>query len=305
MAIIGEFKHCMNMFCDSTTLAIDGGGTHCRFALSRGQEIVTHTAASTNVHTDLASSIDTINMGLRALAKKAKIPLASLYKTTTFVGLAGLIDEWDASQLAALLPLENAIYADDRPAALKGALGDDNGAIAHSGTGSFFAIQVNGVQRFAGGWGSQLGDEASAMWMGRKALGTVLMHHDGFYPESTLITELLSHFDNIRGVLDFANDASPKSLGKLAPKVTQHANNHDAVAVSIMQEGARILTDGLDKLGWVAGMNICLTGGLAPHYYNYLPQVKQDCMIQPKGTPLEGAMAFARDITKGKSYASR
>ena len=158
---------------DSTTLpvlAIDGGGTRCRFALQRGHARIVTEAGSANASTNFDDAVTCVQYGLRTRAEAAQTNVDTLYGMRAFVGLAGVTGAAVAGRLTAALPLRNARYADDRLAALRGALGRGDGLIAHCGTGSFFGAQINGQARFAGGWGSILGDEASAHWVGRLAL---------------------------------------------------------------------------------------------------------------------------------------
>jgi hypothetical protein len=44
---------------------------------------------------------------------------------------------------------------------MRGALGPGDGTVAAIGTGSFFGRRSGGAYRYLGGWGYQLGDEAS------------------------------------------------------------------------------------------------------------------------------------------------
>jgi glucosamine kinase len=299
---------------DLRVLAIDGGGTHCRFALAGergpqrephsfktsgaasdapGDNLVVVEAGPANATTDITATIHCINEGLQSLSQTTGLSPEQLYDLPAFVGLAGVTSNTIAKQLQSALPLRNALYTEDRIAALRGAFGTADGLIAHCGTGSFFASQSNGTHRFAGGWGSVLGDEASAQWIGRMALATALQQSDGFLPASPLTRHVFDRFGSTDNIVDFARTATPEHFGSLAPTVTRQAQHGDANARHIMQAGASYIAQGIYKMGWNNGTAICFTGGIGPYYEPYLPDKIVTNITQPLGTPLDGAVALA------------
>jgi glucosamine kinase len=60
-----------------------------------------------------------------------------------------------------------------------------------------------------------------------------------------------------------------------------------------MQDGADYIVNSLTALGYTAGAPLCLTGGLGPHYANYLPTSYNTNLIEPKGSALDGALLLA------------
>lgn len=280
-------------------IAIDGGGTRCRLALGRaGQDAVVETGPA-NVSTDFDGAVQQIVSGLASLSRQTGESLSRLAQYPAFVGLAGITGPAIATRLRAALPFSQVQIADDRPAALRGALGTREGIVAHFGTGSFFAIQKDGDMRFSGGWGPVLGDEASAQWMGRRALRAVLAFADGLGSESPLCCGLMSEFTNTAGIVRFATNASPEEFGALAPRVTYHAAQGDNVARAIMAQGIAVIAETLPAMGWRPGDALCLTGGLGPQYAAYLPVNLREALIKPEAEPLFGAVALAREFAKG------
>ncbi len=291
---------------DNWVLAIDGGGTCCRFALACTTDLAsqtpdTHTGTDrvviergpANATTNFPATIECINQGIAELAQTAGVEAETVNSLHAFVGLAGVTGRAIAARLQRELPLRHARYEEDRLAALRGALGARDGVVAHCGTGSFFAVQHAGVPRFAGGWGSLLGDEASAHWVGQKALSLTLQQADGFLP-ATRLTELIrQRFKHTDDIIAFATKAAPDDYGKLAPIVTQQAQRGDKLAMKIMQAAADYIAWGVDQMDWRAGTPICLTGGIAPNYTHYLPTEKKIDLMQPVGTPLDGAIELA------------
>ena len=281
---------------NTAVLAIDGGGSRCRIALASGRSVSQVETGPANVHSNFDGALAEINNGLLAMANVLKVDKAALNDIPAFVGLAGVTERSIANRVQDALPLRRARVADDRPAALRGALDSQDGAIIHCGTGSFFGLQYNGRAEFSGGWGPILGDEASAKWVGWSALNATLKALDGTVPKSGLTDALLSEFGGASGILNFAKSATAAEFGALSPKVSHAAEGGDQVAVAIMQDGADHAAGVLRALGWTDGMALVLTGGLAPQYRAYLPANMQSAVIEPAGSPLDGALSLAREV---------
>ncbi|MDE0696348.1 MAG: ATPase [Boseongicola sp.] len=285
----------------SPVIAIDGGGTQCRLALDDGMSIVAVETGPANVSTDFDGALNEISAGLGSLAERAGLKPEALSRIPAFVGLAGMTGETISERLRTALPFAHVRIEDDRAAALRGALGLADGAIAHCGTGSFFAAQCQGTMRCAGGWGPVLGDEASAHFVGKAALGTTLKGIDGQYPTSPLAERILTDFEGTEGIVRFAGSASPSELGALAPLVTEFAKQGDALAEHIMRSGAQDISAMLQVVGWNKGQPVCLTGGIGACYAPYLPADMQSDLTSPLDEPLAGALslaaAFAQEIS--------
>jgi glucosamine kinase len=278
-------------------IAIDGGGTNCRICLvvdDRRSEI---RIGSTNVSTDLAAAIETIRLGLEAVAKKAGIEMEELSHYPAYVGLAGLMGPAMAQRVAKNLPLINLIVEDDRKIAVVGALGTDDGVVAGIGTGSFLARQSQGVIQFIGGYGPQLGDEASGASLGRALLARTLLVKDGLESRSPLTEMIFSEFDNdANHIVEFGQTAAPINYARYAPRVVETAKAGDSVSLTLMQSGADYIVRGINILGWCPGETLCLIGGVAPHYQSYLPPVLSAAITPPKSSALDGALALAARI---------
>lgn len=286
---------------ETGVLAIDGGGTHCRIVLAMNASRVVVNTGPANISTDFDAAICQIKDGLHALATKSQLPLERLIQLPSFVGLAGVKSQEHIDRLRLALPLTNVRYAEDRAAAVRGALGDSDGCLVHCGTGSFFAMQLGGNVRYAGGWGAVLGDEASAAWIGRLALSLTLKCEDGFYLHSPLTQALLVMHDGADGIVAYASQAQPNDFGKLAPLVTEYALKNDSLAERILRKAADCINDGLKHLGWLPEIPLCLSGGIACACQPYLSKVQQAAVVLPINTPLEGAVRIALDFAQGQS----
>ncbi|MEM9631545.1 MAG: BadF/BadG/BcrA/BcrD ATPase family protein [Pseudomonadota bacterium] len=286
------------------TIAIDGGGTRCRVACVIEEQTHIVEAGSANVSTDLEKGVAEIVSGLGKLARELNVPVAEFEPIPAYVGLAGASWADIVAKVAARLPLRHVRVEDDRPSAVRGALGSDDGVLVHCGTGSFQAAQRAGRIVLTGGWGPVLGDEASAQWVGRKALSAVLMVQDGVRPVSALTERLLESFGGTAGIVAFAGRASPADFGALARGVTEAAADGDPVAIEIMRSGAVHISTHVRSLGWSAGTPLLLTGGIAAHYAPYLDVPMQQALARPKGQPIDGALSLAREFAEELSECS-
>lgn len=287
-----------NAKASPSVLAIDGGGTHCRFVLLAGGERNEWEGGSANVSSDFNAAVAVILEGADALADRTGQAPETIYAQPAYLGLAGVTGPAMVARLQAALPFTNAIYTDDRPTVLRGALGHRDGAIAHCGTGSFFASSLGGEHRFAGGWGPVLGDEASAQWLGRRLLSATVETVDGLRPATTLTETVLARFNDAPGIVHFAGTAEPDDFGRLAPLVTDSIVRDDSTGLALMREGALHIEKTLLSVGWKPGLTLCLTGGLAPHYARFLPEEMQACVATTEADPIEGAVALALEHAK-------
>ncbi|WP_127114436.1 BadF/BadG/BcrA/BcrD ATPase family protein [Shimia sediminis] len=286
----------MNKPNHTNVLAVDGGGTRCRVALRTAGRVLTAETGSANVTSDFDGGVAQIMKALHALSERAGIGLDALARYPAFVGLAGVTGPEIADRLRAALPFQILRVEDDRLAALRGALGDREGAVAHSGTGSFYAAQIAGTARFSGGWGPVLGDEASAQWVGRTALRLTLEAVDGRAQMTALSETLLAQLGGAAGIVSFGRTARPPEFGALAPMVTQAAQENDPLGTRIMTDGASEIARSLSSIGWQPGLTICLTGGIAPQFQPYLPPEMQVDVAPAAGEPLSGALELACEL---------
>ena len=285
---------------DRAALAVDGGGTSCRFALEAGGRRHVVRLGSANVSTDFDGAIATVRAGLDQLAAETGVALDALCGVPAHVGLAGAVDAALAGQVRRALPLRRVKVEDDRPAAVRGALGMADGALAGLGTGSFLGMQRDGAIRLAGGWGSRLGDEASGFWIGREALNATLGVYDGLLPETPLSAAIWARFDGRPSELvGFSIAATPGEIAALAPEVIAAAGAGDPVGRDILGRGAAYIAGTLDRMGWRAGLPLCLLGGVAPGYRPFLPAALAAAVTEPLRTALDGALSIARQLGDG------
>lgn len=280
-------------------IGVDGGGSGCRVAIATQTEtLATATGASANVSSDFEGAIESIANTLTKAAEQAGLIGPDLTRATAHLGLAGVMTPAQAAQVAAQFSFAHITVSDDRPTALHGALGGVDGAYLGVGTGMFAAMQAGGEFKTLGGWGLALGDQASGAWLGQSALRRVMMCHDGLAEHSDLTHALLAHFNgDPNAVVTFATTADPSDFADFAPDITKAAQAGDVVALGLMQSGATHLTKSLAALGFATGTPLALGGGLGAHYAPYLSADILSGRVDIKGSPLDGALALARQAT--------
>lgn len=275
-------------------IGVDGGGTNCRLCLVIDGKRFEMRLGSANATTDPEAAIGIVRGGLESLATQAGVDWNVLATLPAYIGLAGVMTNDDSRRISDALGFPRAIVANDQATAVVGALGGRDGSIAATGTGSFFARKTGDRIRFVGGWGSVLADEASGSWLGRGLLAAALRAVDGLAAHSRLTAEVLREFDDDPGrVSTFAQNAEPRELAALAPRVVAAAGQGDVVARRLMQAGADHIREAFAALDRPAGEPICLIGGVGVHYRAYLPAEFQKSIVPPAGSALDGALRLA------------
>ena len=275
----------------------EGGGSGCRVVLAdaSGKTLGQGVAGPANATTDLAQAIENLRAAVKAAARDAGVKRSALGDSVAHVGLAGVLNARVAGRIAAELAVRQARVTDDRVTSVAGALGQRNGVLAAIGTGSTLAAQRGDTVQCIGGWGLNLGDQASGAWLGRALLEHVLLVHDGLAEATALSDTVLKEFNGDPGaIVTFAARARPSDYAGHAPRIVATALGGDSAARGLMQRGADYLVRALKVLEFSDGDVLCLGGGLGPHYAGFLPEDIRARIVKPEGTALDGALALAR-----------
>jgi len=214
----------------SYVLGIDGGGTKTvgMAADMQGNVLGRGVSGASNYQTvGLDQAVAAINEASEQAARVADGKCKAVC-----LGLAGVAREKDRSLLLPAIEkldlAEKIILEHDAAIALAGALACEPGVVVLAGTGAMaFGINYSGAKRRANGWGSVLGDEGSAYYIGRCALTAACKAYDGRGPKTTLIKRLMEHLDLddftdiVREI--YGKQTSPKDIASLAPLVSQVA----------------------------------------------------------------------------------
>ncbi|MGJ8605823.1 MAG: BadF/BadG/BcrA/BcrD ATPase family protein [Marivita sp.] len=278
-------------------IGIDGGGTGCRVAIADkdGTVLGTASAGPANYTTDPDMALRNILTALTDATQAAGLSKVRVAHATAHVGLAGIVTPEAATALAADLPFGACVVSDDQLTSVIGALGDRDGAVVSVGTGSFVAVKKGTKNRYIGGWGLHLGDQASGAWLGRQALQRGALVLDGLADSSDLIDTLLARFNGNPGhLIAFAAKATASAYAELARPVFAAANARDPNGVILVQDGAKYLNLCLQSAQLADTHVICLTGGLGPSYAQWLKPAHQARIVSPSGAALDGALQLAR-----------
>lgn len=276
-------------------IAIDGGGTSCRFALRLSTGVVTVRRGSANVFSAPEAALQALNDGLAELAAQAGLEKAQLAGVPLYAGLAGVADDAIAQFVADRLPSRQVLIEDDRRAAVIGALGGRAGCLIGIGTGSFLARQSGDAITFIGGYGAVLGDEASASWLGKGLLCRALHVLDGLETSSDLVEACLDEFQHDAArIVKFTVGAQPTDYGAYAPQVVQAAKTGDEAGRALMAAGADYIGKALRALDRRPGEIICAIGGVAAQYTEFLPPDIAADVVEAQGEALDGALELAR-----------
>jgi glucosamine kinase len=278
-------------------VGIDGGGTGCRvaFADTKGEIIAEASGGPANTTSDFDAAVRNISSTLRDAAKSAGIDAARIRSAVAHAGVAGVLSQSDADAVALQLPFAKCSVSDDRLTSVIGALGSRDGALVSVGTGTFVAIKRGSNTRYIGGWGLQIGDQASGAWLGRALLARCVLVSDGLCEASDLTRAVLARFnDDPTNISRCARNADPSAYAALAPQILTAAEREDHTALSLLTEGADYLNRCLASANLSATDVICLTGGLGRHYAPFLTEAFQQKLVVPTGSALDGALTLAR-----------
>ena len=279
-------------------VGIDGGGTSCRAAVAARDGVILGRGKSgaANILTDPDTALANILAATQGAFRNAGIDERHIASAAALVGVAGHNVGEAVHYVRARLPFARAAIESDGLIALQGALGNRDGAVGILGTGTLYIIRQAEAVHYLGGWGFAVGDLGSGARLGHAALQECLLAHDGIHEKTALTRALLDEFGNDPGrIVEFARAAHPGDFGRFAPAVFDHAERHDATALSIIRAAAATIDEALDTVARRTGPDdgLCLLGGLAQLYIPYIAERHASRVGQPLADALTGAVALA------------
>ncbi len=285
-----------------TILGIDGGGSKTAFLLvdSEGHELARMETGPSNYNAiGRVRSADAIRRGLSALPRIPDVIVGGFAGAGGTEGAAHYRDT-----LAALAPQSRVGIGTDAHIAYHGALGERSGVVVAAGTGSILIGRRPDGRLFrCGGWGYQFGDEGGGFWIGREAVRTALaFDEDGRGSDFPHLVARHLGLDDIASAgrawagqtIDVASVASLARL--LVDRLPSEPGNGILRAAGrhlgrLIDQGVRLVGD--------AACPVVLVGSIGT-----LPVVAsavERTLTTPEGTPLEGAVRWARDrIREGR-----
>jgi glucosamine kinase len=282
---------------DSLFLGVDGGGTRCRARLcnARGEMLGEGVAGPANIRFGVAQSFDAVLEAARQCFKQAGLAPDHLKNTTACLGLAGATEPvYLATARSFKHPFRLIIITTDAQAACAGAHGMDDGGIIIAGTGSIGWAQVGGQQHRVGGWGFPVSDEGSGAWLGCEALRRVLWAHDGRIEWSPLLRTIFAAFErDPQAIVRWMTMAAPRDFGRLTHEIVEHAARNDPVGGELMVLAAGHIDTLAARLRSLGAARIALFGGLAGSILLWLAPETRECLVEPKGDAVQGALEIA------------
>jgi len=306
-------------------VGIDGGGgsTECLITSPEGDRIGYGTSGGSNIFSvgpeQAMKSLSDALAGA-GLSQDDEVECACL-------GLSGVIPRgkneklWEIAR--AILPkARKIVIVNDSMIALVGAIGLGPGICVSSGTGSFgIGWDKNGKLAYSSGWGSLVGDEGSAYWIGCRALQSALRFYDHRAKFTALLKTILQvfHSDSMEDVAEKVNKVSnPREIiSNLCPSVIQCAEEGDATALEIISEAGKELAltvyaiasqlnlvntaVEVSAVGKAIEKSVLFSGAFTRALKQSLPGA---IVISPRNTPVEGSILLAKkeagEISIGK-----
>ena len=299
-------------------LGIDGGGTKTTCAVGDESHLLaTATAGPSNiVRVGESQARQSLQQSVRQACAAAGIAPAQV--SHTCVGGSGAarpeFAEIVRGFLTEILPSPIAVVG-DMQIALEAAFDTGPGVIVIAGTGSIaYGRDRQGRTARAGGWGFAIGDEGSAHWIGRSAVGAVLRAADLTDENSADCTHssLSAALFKAWGVISLAdlaraaNSIPPPNFAALFPAV---AASSDELATKVLSNAGRELAQAaavvirrLFAEGHGTSVPVAMTGGVFRHatlvrqvFYNELRTLDPRVEVNPQVVePVEGALRLAR-----------
>ncbi len=223
-------------------LGVDAGGTKTEYVLGDESRELARTSGGTikRMKVDAETAENNLVKGLRQIEQATNISLQDV--TCSCVGTAGetvpLVVNWLREAFARNVGGELLILGDVE-IAHDSVFWGKRGVLVLAGTGSNVAGRAaTGKIITAGGWGPALADQGSGHFLGLEALRRGFLAIDQRRP--TRLLEMARSFWNLESVgdlVEFANANPAPEFSRLAPLVVAAAEQGDAVAQEVLEQG--------------------------------------------------------------------
>ncbi len=166
-------------------LAVDGGQTSTQVVLANEQgSLLAEATGGPSDHTEEPGGPERLDQVIRATVNGAlnTAHLAPLDRQEFIAAAFGMTGETEIKRrvLASVIRTPCLTVVHDSAAALMAATAGARGVIVIAGTGSVArGTDGSGKECRVGGWGHVFGDEGSAFWIGREAVGAVAAELEG------------------------------------------------------------------------------------------------------------------------------
>ncbi|MEQ9346055.1 MAG: BadF/BadG/BcrA/BcrD ATPase family protein [Thalassospira sp.] len=279
-------------------LGVDGGGTRCRVRIANASGDVLGEAVSGGANTRLGMDHvfgEIISAASLAL-ENAGLDDSYLGNLHAGLGLAGLPLERERKLAHAYAhPFASICFATDAHTACLGAHDGANGAILIVGTGTCGQAIIDGQELSIAGWGFEVSDLGSGARIGRNAIETALLAHEGLAEQTALTTDVMAKFDhNPENIVTFAETARPADYGAFCPMVFDAEAAGDQTAALLIQNAVAANLQILRKLVAFGATRLTLMGGLSEQMAKRMPQDISDMLVPAKYDAMHGAILMAK-----------
>ena len=297
-------KHGMNMLTSNDKknellLGIDGGGTKCKaIIMNKNNEILgTGISGPGNPLHGFEQATNSITESAKLALEDAGLSHIKLDELVAGVGLAGVnLPVLLEKMLSWQHPFKSMHLATDLLIACLGAHNGNDGAVMISGTGSCGFSCIEGKHGIVGAHGFPHGDKSSGAWFGLQAVKQVLLSLDGLVPQTAMTPLLLAKLncEDDTGLVEVVATQKATFYAQQANLVFDAAEQGDAVALSIVAEGAEYINDMAKTLAAKKPPRMSMLGGLTARLKAWLAEDVQLMLKAPIEPPEVGAVLFAR-----------
>ncbi len=278
-------------------LGIDAGGTRstARLVDTEGRTVGTGEAGPANTRLGIEVVHAALAQASGMAIAQAGLDDAAIARIRAGMGIAGITRTGIKAQIQALdFPFASVALTSDSMIANLGAHGGGDGAVLVLGTGSIALIRRGEDSSSIGGYGFPISDEGSGAALGLSAIRHALRALDGRTRPSTLSQAVTQQFDHaIPHVIAWMDAATPGDYAALAPLVFDHAENGDAIALSIVRDAALHVERFIETIFARGAQRCALMGGLAEPMRPWLRSRIVERLVEPMGDSLDGALILA------------
>ena len=281
-------------------LGIDGGGSKCKAVVVSEDNTILGTgiAGPGNPLHGFEQATNSIATSAILALEDAGLNDVPLSEVVAGVGLAGVnlpvlfdqMSEWNH-------PFKEMFLATDLLIACLGAHQGSDGAVMITGTGSCGFSYIDGHPFMIGAHGFPHGDKGSGAWFGLQAAKQVLLSIDGIAPHSIMNDVLLKKLNckDDTALVEAIAGKPATYYAQLANLVFDAAEQGDAVAQSIVAEGADYI-NGIAKTLWSKNPpRMSMIGGLTPRLKPWLSEETRSKLSEPLSPPEMGSVIFAKE----------
>ncbi|MEP0354535.1 BadF/BadG/BcrA/BcrD ATPase family protein [Paraglaciecola sp.] len=280
-------------------LGVDGGGSKCKaIVMSMNNKILgSGISGPANPSNGFELTVSSIVESAGLALKDAGLENVKLSDLVAGVGLAGMnlpslftqMSDWQH-------PFKDMYLSTDLLIACLGAHQGKDGAVIIIGTGSCGFSHVNNQQFIVGGHGFPQGDKGAGAWFGLEAVKHVLLSLDGIIGTSSMNIPLLKclKVSNSVELIEVTAGKPASFYAQLANIVFTATDNGDEIAMKLVKDGAKYISDVARLLVQRNTMPMSLVGGIAPLLFSWLDADIQEQLSKPLASPEEGAVFFAK-----------